>query len=299
MRSRVAGLALAAVLAACGGAAPRAEPSAAPASPAAVPTPSPRPSPARPELLLATTTSTQDSGLLDVLIPDFEKRSGYKVKTTAVGSGAALAIGAKGDADVLLVHAIAAELEFMAAGNGATRLLVMHNDFVLAGPPSDPAKAKGRPILEALRAIAGTSSLFISRGDKSGTDILEKSLFQQAGVRTAAPWYVGSGTGMGQSLLVASEKKAYIITDRATYLARREALALDLTVEGGPALLNPYHVITVSSTKFPRVNAAGTDAFAAYLVSDPAQRLIADFGKDRYGQPLFFADAGKRVEDLR
>lgn len=257
------------------------------------------PSPARAEVLLATTTSTQDSGLLDVLIPDFEKRTGYKVKTTAVGTGAALALGAKGDADVVLVHAIPAELEFMSARNGGRRILVMHNDFILVGPITDPAKARGRPILDALRAIASAQATFISRGDRSGTDILEKSLFQQAGTRPAASWYVESGTGMGQSLLVASEKNAYIITDRATYLARREALALDLTVEGGPELLNPYHVITVNAAKFPHVNAKGADAFADFLVSEPAQRLIADFGKARYGQPLFFADAGKRVEDLR
>lgn len=255
--------------------------------------------PDRPELLVATTTSTQDSGLLDILIPDFERRTGYRVKTTAVGTGAALAIGAKGDADVVLVHAISAELAFMAGGNGDRRLLVMHNDFILTGPPSDPAKIKGKPILDGLNAIVATGTPFISRGDKSGTDILEKSLFKQAGITPGAPWYIESGTGMGQSLTVASERKAYIITDRATFLARRGQLALEISIEGGAPLLNPYHVITVNTAKFPRVNGKGADAFADYLVSERGQTLIATFGKDTYGQPLFFADAGKRVEDLR
>lgn len=280
--------------AACGGARVGAPPEQAPGA-----TATPRPSPERPELLLATTTSTQDSGLLEILVPDFETLTGYRVKTTAVGTGAALALGAKGDADALLVHAISAELTFMESGNGERRLLVMHNDFVLVGPPSDPAKVKGLPALDGLRAIAASQAPFISRGDKSGTDILEKSLFKQAGVAPAAPWYVESGTGMGQSLTVASEKKAYILTDRATFLARRAQLALEVVIEGGAPLLNPYHVITVSSTKFPRVNRAGANDFADYLVSPRGQQLIASFGKDRFGQPLFFADAGKRVEDLR
>lgn len=289
---------LAAVMAACGGATPAAVASPSPTTTPA-PTPTPVPSPERPELLLATTTSTQDSGLLDVLIPDFEGRTGYKVKTTAVGTGAALALGVKGDADVLLVHAVQAEREFMAAGNGDRRLLVMHNDFVLVGPSSDPARVKGLSILEALRAIATAQATFISRGDASGTDLLEKSLFQQAGVQTAAPWYVESGTGMGQSLTVASEKKAYVLADRATFLARRSALALEIGVEGGRELINPYHVITVNATRSPRVNRDGADSFASYLVSPEGQKLIAGFGVEKHGQPLFVADAGKRVEDLR
>jgi len=280
---------------ACGGGGAPVAPSGSPTSPP----PAAIPPPDRPEILLATTTSTQDSGLLDVLIPDFERRTGYRVKTTAVGTGAALAIGAKGDADVVLVHAISAEQTFMAGGNGDRRLLVMHNDFILVGPPSDPAKIKGTPILDGLRSIAAKAASFISRGDKSGTDILEKSLFRQAGITPGAPWYIESGTGMGQSLTVASEKKAYIITDRATFLARRGQLALEISIEGGAPLLNPYHVITVNATKFPRVNTQGADAFADYLVSPPGQALIATFGKDTFGQALFFADAGKRVEDLR
>lgn len=281
---------------ACGGT-PAAAPSASP-TPATTPAASPTP-PARPDVLLATTTSTQDSGLLDALIPPFEAATGYKIKTTAVGTGAALALGAKGDADVLLVHAPSAEATYMQGGNGDRRLLVMHNDFIVVGPPDDPAKVKGLKALDALKAIAAVQATFISRGDNSGTDILEKALWKQAGITPAGAWYVESGTGMGQSLQVASEKKGYILTDRATFLARKAALELALHVEKDAPLLNIYHVITVNPTKFPRVNREGADAFADYLVSLAAQEIIAAFGKDKYGEALFFPDAGKRVEDLR
>ncbi len=273
---------------------------ATPPAPAATATvaASPPPRPERAELLLATTTSTQDSGLLDVLVPDFEKRTGYKVKTTAVGTGAALALGAKGDADVLLVHAPSAESDYMQAGNGDRRLLVMHNDFIVVGPSADPARIKGLKVLAAFRAIAAARAPFLSRGDKSGTDLLEKALWARAGIVPDRSWYVESGTGMGQSLTVASEKRTYVVTDRATYLARRSTIALDVLVEHDAPLLNIYHVITVSSAKFSRVNKAGADAFADFLVSREAQAVIADFGKDTYGQPLFFPDAGKRESDL-
>lgn len=245
-----------------------------------------------PTILLATTTSTQDSGLLDVLIPDFERRTGYSVKTSAVGTGAALAIGAKGDADVVLVHAPKNEKEFMAAGNGSRRLLVMHNDFIFVGPPSDPATVKGRTAVQALRTIATAKSPFVSRGDNSGTDILEKDLWKQAGITPVAPWYIEAATGMGQTLQIASEKRAYTITDRATYLARKAQLDLAILVDNDPPLLNYYHVMPVEPKKFPKVNAAGGNAFADYLVSPEAQQLIAAFGVAKYGQPLFFADAG-------
>lgn len=248
--------------------------------------------PARPTVLLATTTSTQDSGLLDVLIPDFERRTGYSVKTSAVGTGAALAIGAKGDADVVLVHAPKNEKEFMAAGNGTRRLFVMHNDFIVVGPPADPAAIKGRTAVAALSRIASATSPFISRGDNSGTDILEKDLWKQAAIVPAAPWYVQAATGMGQTLQIASEKRAYTITDRATFLARKAQLELVVLVDNDPPLLNYYHVIPVDPNKFPKVNAAGGAAFADYLVSPEAQKLIASFGLAKYGQPLFFADAG-------
>jgi len=251
------------------------------------------PQPARPELLLATTTSTQDSGLLDVLIPDFEKKTGYNVKTSAVGTGAALAIGARGDADVVLVHAPSLELDFMKQGNGDRRLFVMHNDFIVVGPPADPAKIKGKPVLDALKALAAAQATFISRGDNSGTDVLEKSLWKQAGITPAKPWYVEAATGMGQTLTIASEKTAYTITDRSTYIANKSKLQLDIVNAGDPPLLNYYHVITVSSTKFPKVNFAGANAFADYLVHPDTQKIIAAFGLDKYGVQLFFPDAGK------
>jgi len=273
------------MLAACATAQPVSAPSQAAASPS--------PSPARPDLLLATTTSTQDSGLLDVLIPDFEKKTGYKVKTSAVGTGAALAIGARGDADVVLVHAASLEKTFMADGNGERRLFVMHNDFIVVGPPSDPAGIKGKSALDALRAIAATQATFISRGDNSGTDVLEKSLWKQANITPTKPWYVESGTGMGQTLQIASEKKAYLITDRGTFLSQKSHLTLDILNQGDPPLLNYYHVITVNPKKFPKVNIAGANAFADYLVAPETQKLIGGFGVDKYGAPLFFPDAGK------
>ena len=245
-----------------------------------------------PPLLLATTTSTQDSGLLDVLIPDFEKKTGYSVKTNAVGTGAALAIGARGDADVVLVHAASLEKAFMDAGNGERRLFVMHNDFIIVGPPADPAKIKGKSALDALRAIGATQATFISRGDNSGTDVLEKGLWKQSGIVPARPWYVEAATGMGQTLQIASEKNGYTITDRGTYLSQKSHLTLDLLNQGDPPLLNYYHVITVSPKKFPKVNVAGANAFADYLVSPAAQKLIGSFGVDKFGAPLFFPDAG-------
>ena len=255
--------------------------------------PSASPSPARPDLLLATTTSTQDSGLLDVLIPDFEKKTGYKVKTSAVGTGAALATGARGDADVVLVHAPSLEQDFMKQGNGDRRLFVMHNDFIVVGPPADPAGITGKGALDALRAIAAAQAMFISRGDNSGTDVLEKSLWKQAGITPAKPWYVEAATGMGQTLQIASEKRAYTITDRSTYVARKASLDLGIVVDKDPPLLNYYHVITVSPTKFPKVNSAGANAFADYLVNADTQKLIASFGVDKFGQQLFFPDAGQ------
>jgi tungstate transport system substrate-binding protein len=245
----------------------------------------------RRDVLLATTTSFQDSGLLDELVTDFTARTGYRVRATAVGSGAAIALGAKGDVDVVFAHSEAAELEFMAQGHGARRLLVMHNDFIVLGPPNDPARAAGRPALEALRAIAAARAPFYSRGDRSGTDVFEKDLWRTAGISPAAPWYVEAATGMGQLLRIASEKRAYTIGDRATYLSRRAELELIVVAEKEPPLFNYYHVMSVNPAKHPRVNAQGADAFMDYLVSAPTQRRIAEFGVAKYGEPLFHPDA--------
>lgn len=258
------------------------------------------PAPANPNLILATTTSTQDSGLLDVLVPLFEQQTGYKVKTVAVGTGAALQMGERGEADVLLVHAPDSEVKFMSAGNGVSRKLVMHNDFIIVGPTADPAGIKGMvSAKDALVKIAGTASLFISRGDNSGTNQLELKLWKAVSINTTGlSWYQSSGQGMGATLTITSEKQAYTITDRATYLATKANLQLDVLVQGDPVLLNIYHVITVNPNKNSQINAAGANAFSDFMVAPATQDVIAKFGIDKYGQPLFFPDAGKTEADL-
>ncbi len=256
--------------------------------------------PEQKNIILTTTTSTQDSGLLDVLIPVFEKKTGYFVKTIAVGSGQAMAMGKKGESDVLLVHSPDAEIEFVKEGFGANRRLVMHNDFVLIGPASDPAKIRGlRASADALKQIAAVNELFLSRGDNSGTHAKEKNIWKQAAINPAGQkWYQETGLGMGQTLNVAAEKKGYTLTDRGTYLALKKNIPLEILVEGDMILLNIYHVIEVSSSLWPKVNAAGAKAFADFMVSTEAQSIIKTFGADKFGSPLFFPDAGKKVEDL-
>jgi tungstate transport system substrate-binding protein len=251
-------------------------------------------------LILATTTSTQDSGLLDELLPLFEKKTGYFVKTIAVGSGQAMAMGQKGEADVLLVHSPEAEAKFIADGFGVDRRLVMHNDFVVVGPATDPAKIKGeKSAAGAFKKISGAGSLFLSRGDNSGTHAKEKGLWKAAG---AAPegqkWYQQTGLGMGQTLSVASEKAGYTLADRGTYLSMKKVLSLEILVEGQRDLLNVYHVVAVNPAKWPKVNAEGAKAFGDFVVSPEAQGVIRTFGTAKYGGALFFPDAGKKVEDL-
>ncbi len=254
--------------------------------------------PANPDVILSTTTSTQDSGLLDVLIPAFEKKTGYKVKTISVGTGQALAMGEKGEADVLLVHAPDAEKKVVAGGAAINRRLVMHNDFIIVGSENDPAKIKGKKAKEALESFAKAQILFVSRGDNSGTHMLEKKLWQQASIKPAGAWYQEAGAGMGQTLKIADEKKGYALTDRATYLAQQKNLSLKILVEGDPLLLNIYHVMEVNPAKFAKVNKDGAKAFADFLLSAEGQEIIKNFGKDKYGQPLFFADGGKQEQDL-
>lgn len=256
------------------------------------------PKPANPNIILATTTSTQDSGLLDVLLPAFEKKTGYKVKTVAVGTGQALALGEKGEADVLLVHAPAAEKKVVASGAAVNRQLVMHNDFVLVGPVADAAKIKAKTTQEALQAIAEAKAVFVSRGDDSGTHKMEVALWKNAALKPVAPWYQEAGAGMGQTLKIADEKAGYTLTDRATYLAQKKNLKLEILVEGDAKLLNIYHVMEVNSEKFAKANQAGAKAFREFLLSSEGQALIAAFGKDKYGQPLFFADGGKTEKDF-
>jgi len=258
--------------------------------------------PETPAVILATTTSTQDSGLLDALLPVFEQETGYRVKTISVGSGQAMAMGRRGEADVLLVHSPADEKRLVEEGHGVNRRLVMHNDFVLVGPPADPAKVRGgASTADAARKIAAAGALFLSRGDGSGTHSKEKAIWKAAGIAPDGQgWYQQTGLGMGETLAVASEKGGYTLADRGTLLARGRSapLALQVLVEGEPLLLNVYHVIEVSPARWPKVNAAGARAFADFLVSPGAQALIGRFGVEKFGAPLFTPDAGKKPESL-
>ncbi len=250
-------------------------------------------------VILATTTSTQDSGLLDVLVPMFEKQTGYVVKTISVGTGQALALGGRGEADVVLVHAPEAEKKYIADGTLVNRRLVMHNDFIIVGPEADPAQVRGlKRAIDAFRRIAEAKAAFVSRGDNSGTNILEKRLWRQAGIEPSEDWYLQVGQGMGQTLGIASEKRAYTLTDRGTLLALVKRVQLPILVEKDSPLLNIYSVMQVNPSRFPRVNAAGGKAFAEFMVSAEAQAVIKSFGVERFGEPLFFPDAGKREEEL-
>lgn len=250
-----------------------------------------RPAPRR-DLILATTTSTQDSGLLDVLIPLFEQQSGYTVKVVAVGTGAALRMGERGDADVLLVHAPEAEEAFMAAGHGSEREYVMYNDFIIVGPADDPAQIRGlTDASEALKRIARAGSLWISRGDDSGTHKKEKALWKAAGFTyetiSSSPWYQETGQGMGATLRIASEKRGYTLTDRGTYLHLKHTLDLEVLVQGDERLYNVYHVIVVNPEKHPNVNVEGARAFADFITSPQVQDIIRAYGVDEFGEPLF------------
>jgi tungstate transport system substrate-binding protein len=251
-------------------------------------------------IILATTTSTQDSGLLDVLLPVFEKKTGYFVKTIAVGSGQAMAMGQKGEADVLLVHSPEAEKKFMSEGYGVNRKLVMHNDYIIVGPKTDPARIKGtKSSVDAFKKIAASNAVFMSRGDNSGTHSKEKAIWKTAGINPEGQkWYQQTGLGMGQTLSVAAEKKTYTLADRGTYLALKKNLGLDILTEGDAVLLNIYHVIDVNPAKWPKVNTSGAKAFADFMVSTQTQDIIKKFGVEKYGSPLFFPDAGKKEEAL-
>ncbi len=251
-------------------------------------------------VILATTTSTQDSGLLDVLLPVFEKKTGYFVKTIAVGSGQAMAMGQKGEADVLLVHSPEAEKKFVAEGYGINRRIIMHNDYIIVGPAEDAAKIKGtKSSAESLKKIASTRSLFLSRGDNSGTHSKEKAIWKRAGINPEGEkWYQQTGLGMGQTLNVTAEKKGYTLADRGTYLALKKNLGLDILVEGDAILLNIYHVIEVNPAKWPKVNVPGGKAFADFMVSNETQAIIKTFGVDKFGSPLFFPDVGKKEDEL-
>jgi tungstate transport system substrate-binding protein len=299
-------LVLVAALAACssGAASPAATSApaitAAPATPSTTPQATSAPSPAgSKDIILATTTSTQDSGLLDVLVPAFEQATGYNVKTVAVGSGAALKMGEEGNADVLMVHSPAAEKTLVEGGFGIDRQLLMHNMFLVVGTPADPAGINGMTSApDAFTKIADTKSTFVSRGDGSGTETKEKAIWKAAGITPEGDWYIQSGQGMGATLQITSEKKGYTLTDKATWLATKANLDLQAMVEGDPVLFNVYHMIQVNPDKWPKVNAAGAAAFSQFVLSPEGQKIIGDFGVDKYGEQLFVPDAGKDESTL-
>lgn len=252
------------------------------------------------EILLVSTTSTQDSGLLDILLPAFTEQTGYRVSLIATGSGQALKIAEQGNADVILLHSPEAEKQFVADGWGMDRRLVMHNDFVIVGPESDPASVHTRTsAADAFLAIFSSASTFVSRGDESGTHVKEKVIWQSAGLNPfEQPWYLETGQGQGNTLSIASEKQGYALVDRGTFLAYQKNVDLVILFEGDPILLNVYHVIIVNPEKWPHVNLAGAQAFADFITSPQGQAIIGQFGVEEFGQPLFIPDAGKTDADL-
>jgi tungstate transport system substrate-binding protein len=246
-------------------------------------------------LILATTTSTYDSGLLDAILPDFQQKTGIKPEVVAVGTGQALKLGEAKDADVLLVHAKSREEKFVAEGYAPFRKDVMYNDFVIVGPDADPAGIRGmRSAAEALRKIAETQSIFVSRGDDSGTNMKELGIWQAAGLEPAGDWYLSAGQGMGAVLTMSSEQQGYTLTDRATYLARRDTLALVILVEGDAVLFNQYGVLPIAQDDAHQDKFSAAMAFVDWITAPATQKRIAAFGKDTFGQQLFYPNAANK-----
>lgn len=248
------------------------------------------------DLVLATTTSVRDAGLLDRLLPPFERAAGYTVKVVAVGSGQAMELGRRGEADILILHDPAGEARFVADGYGIERRALMHNEFLVVGPASDPAKVRGLDAVSAFAAIAGVRAPFVSRGDRSGTHVKELAVWAAAGRTPGGAWYRESGQGMGATLLIADQLLAYALTDVATFLGHQYPLALVVLVEGDTLLRNPYHVILASPARFPRVNADGARALWSYLLAPETQREIGEFRREELGRAIFVPD-GETVED--
>lgn len=243
-------------------------------------------------LRVATTTSTENSGLLSVLHPVFEKNNGVRLNVIAVGTGKALQLGANGDVDVVLVHAPAAEVAFMNAGFGIHREAVMHNDFVIVGPASDPLELHQLSTPnEVMKKIASGQGVFISRGDDSGTHKKENSLWQQVGINPKGHWYLSVGQGMGAVLRMANESGAYTLTDRGTYLAYQGKVALEIVFQGDPKLNNPYHVMAINPKRHPHVKFDLAQQYIAFLISEESQKIINNF--KRKGQVLFYGDRSK------
>jgi tungstate transport system substrate-binding protein len=247
--------------------------------------------PAATNMILATTTSTADTGLLDYLLPIFDKKYNVKTKPIAVGSGEAIAMGQRGEADVLLVHSRAAEDKFMAGGYGSLRKDVMYNDFVIIGPSNDPAKIKGKGPADALAAIAAAQAPFVTRGDNSGTYNKEVAIWKKAAITPSGAWYVNVGQGMGEATKIANEKQAYILIDRGTFLSLKKSISLVILVEGQKDLFNPYGVIMVNKAKFAKVNDVDAKKFVDWITSPDVQKLIGKFGIAKYGQALFTPSA--------
>nr|WP_211340599.1 substrate-binding domain-containing protein [Mesobacillus subterraneus] len=247
--------------------------------------------PKKTDLILATTTSTQDSGLLDVLRPAFEEKHNFNLKIIAVGTGQALEMGTRGEADVLLVHAPAAEEELVKSGDAINRQKVMYNDFILIGPAGDPAQVKDLSLPEALKKITEIKAAFVSRGDDSGTHKKELELWKKTDIdpKILGKSYIEAGQGMGATLQIASEKNGYTLTDRATFLAQKKNMPeTEIMVKGDESLLNIYHVMQVNDEKHDKVNAAGAKAFVQFMIEDDTKKIIKEFGGDKYGEPLFF-----------
>ncbi len=244
-------------------------------------------------LILATTTSTEDSGMLSYILPAFEEARGAGVEVVAVGTGQALRLGEDGNADVLLVHARAREDAFMDAGHGVRREDVMYNDFVIVGPAADPAGINGQNnAAQALQMIAAAEAAFVSRGDDSGTHSKEIAIWAEAGIEPAGDWYHSAGQGMGAVLTMSDELRAYTLSDRATYLRQTlEGLELAIMVEGDPILFNPYGVMSVNPDKGDHINAELAGEFIDWLVSVPTQEMIGQFGVEEFGAPLFTPDS--------
>jgi len=244
-------------------------------------------------IILATTTSTEDSGLLGYILPDFEEKTGVKVEVVSVGTGQALRLGEDGDADVLLVHARAREDAFMEAGHGTRREDVMYNDFIIVGPAADPAGIRGQEdAAQALQMIAAAGVPFVSRGDDSGTHTKEKSIWAAASIEPQGDWYNSAGQGMGAVLTIADEEQAYTLSDRATYLKRtQEGIDLEILVEGDPILFNPYGVMTVNPDKGEHIKEDLANQFVDWLIAVPTQEMIAKFGVEEFSAPLFTPDS--------
>lgn len=245
-------------------------------------------------IILATTTSTENSGLLDNILPNFKEETGIDIKVVAVGTGKALQMGRDGEADVLLVHAKSSEEKFVEEGHGTERFDVMYNDFVIIGPKDDPAKLSEKAksdVVEAFKILSQGNSKFISRGDDSGTHKKEKKFWEEAGIEPNGDWYVSAGKGMGDVIQMTNEMLGYTMSDRATYLSMKDKIELEVVVEGDSKLFNQYGVIPVNPDKNDKINKAGAKAFVVWILSEKTQKLIGEFGKEKFGQPLFTPNA--------